>query len=712
MGDPTGITASFAQCTSYAPVNSVLDYAGVSSTAREINTALMAENFALAKAAYTGSHLEALAKATPEESAYAKHFGSASPYHDFFVECADNKGVWADKTPARLECLQKLSWDAVPFHTIDELLQAALTDADGNRRGLTNAALHVDRAYALFLGGDHMHSPYNRGNKRGPNFYEVDGDQLLVDSRQVALNNNRIEAAFVDLQAEVRKGSSYSSAKAAELVETIFGQLQVTYIQATVRYAALLDTFVSDEATHDDMYDNQGEGWTFFRVIEPLVAKRDKGAAKLIKDRYNLANMPVRTDFYCHAYRGLVTAKRPSGVTLEHIGILENTVEAFYEDDEVPAYFSCPSDYVPTSLPAAQFDAAQTMIDLKALIADAVDSNDWKAIKELYVGSDVQALAQAEYDGEPRYDAYKALYGKSWMDVTIVASLDGTGTFTVPSARGEIFEKTALDAVGVNEMYHHLHKAVAEMDTTSVDAAWGLYTGSAGAPLLGTLYDRAQKRGANYLRNSTGEAFMLDDKGVALTNIAMFEQLTKLKVAIQDDKEDDAKAARAQVEKQLYVIYYQCVLRYAYLLDADNLAQPQLPYEEHQAEGWAFWKVIEPIIVAADDKGAAQIEALFKVTGKRPAGVTNYCMVRRVLDDNRPADTTEADFGFLESVPAGHCGGLSGGAIAGIVIGVMAFAAIVAGSLFFYWRSLKAKSARSNAPVEITYNKGDSMVNV
>ncbi|KAJ1634256.1 hypothetical protein T492DRAFT_865455 [Pavlovales sp. CCMP2436] len=728
MGELVGTIYHGKVCANYAPVNSVLDDARVSVTVSTIKAALVRVNFVAAKAAYIGSHLEALALTSSAGSAYADHFGEPTPYNSFFIQCVDGTGVWAGKISARLECVEKITFDAVPVQQIVLLLQKALVEATAGHRGLAQAALLVDRAYALYRGGDDLYSPFERANKRGANFYGED-DTKLVDDQLIALNNGRIEAGFVGLQAAVLLvGADYNAVAAAALEMTIVGQLQVTYVQATLRYAAQLDEQVVDGDSHLAMYENQGEGWTFWRVVSPLIALRDAAAAQLIVDRFDLDTKPTRTDFYCLALHTLVLNNLPPGVTAAHVGTLENA-----HGPTAPDFFRC-STYQITSTPASQLNAVQLMGELMELLPDAVDTSNWAPLRAAYVGSDLQALALADYDGEARYDAYEALYGDAWIDATILAAADGTGTFTDPSVRAEIFEKSVLDAVSVKELYHLLDKAVVDMDTDFVDAAWALYTGSAGHPLGASVFERAQKRGANY--KAAGGAYLLDADGVATTNVAVLAYLESLQTAVIAHNATAAGIAQAGIESQLFVIYYQCTLRYALLLDQDNLASPQLPFAEHQGEGWAFYKTISPIIVAADAAGAATVETLYVVTGARPAGVRNYCSVKAVLDGCWPAGMIAADFDTLKDVPAGHCGttggggsggdddggndssssdsdddddddddeatgaqnsataaaSIGGGVVAGIVIAVLVSALLVDGLLYFYNRRLKSKS--------------------
>jgi hypothetical protein len=146
---------------------------------------------------------------------------------------------------------------------------------------------------------------------------------------------------------------------------------------------------------------------------------------------------------------------------------------------------------------------------------------------------------------------------------------------------------------------------------------------------------------------------MLDADGVATTNVAVLAHLESLQTAVLAGDSAAAGIARAGIESQLFAIYYQCTLRYALKLDQANIASTD--FAKYQGEGWAFYKTISPIVVAADAAGAATVNTLYTVTGARPAGVRNYCSVKAVLDGCWPAGMVAADFGTLEGVPDGHC---------------------------------------------------------
>jgi hypothetical protein len=53
-------------------------------------------------------------------------------------------------------------------------------------------------------------------------------------------------------------GGTHTAAAASAFVETIMSQLELTYVQATLRYAAILDKKVSEGKLRDELYDDQG----------------------------------------------------------------------------------------------------------------------------------------------------------------------------------------------------------------------------------------------------------------------------------------------------------------------------------------------------------------------------------------------------------------------------------------------------------------------
>jgi hypothetical protein len=240
MWDING-AASYAQCTNYAPVNSVISEAQVSVMASSITALakLPAYDYVAAEAAYKGSALEALAKEDRTGNAafdeYVSFYGGDKTFLDTYVtSCFTDGEPWATAgNKSRTECIEKTVQDLVPVAAIFDHLEDALKEVNLGNTGIAQAAAHVDRAYALYKGGKQSAAVYDRGQKRGANYLDATG-AALVNSDGVALVNVKIEAAFRALQTAVL-ADTLSSVNAAAAAQTINSQLKIIYMMATMR---------------------------------------------------------------------------------------------------------------------------------------------------------------------------------------------------------------------------------------------------------------------------------------------------------------------------------------------------------------------------------------------------------------------------------------------------------------------------------------------
>jgi hypothetical protein len=99
-----------------------------------------------------------------------------------------------------------------------------------------------------------------------------------------------------------------------------------------------------------------------------------------------------------------------------------------------------------------------------------------------------------------------------------------------------------------------------------------------------TIYGRADKRGKNF------EA--VDGSDVAFTNIVV---LRALEVGRDATTTQEREAQYDIIVKQIQVIYAQCALRYARLIDEALLYDSKLEdLPKYRAEGRAFWNIISP----------------------------------------------------------------------------------------------------------------------
>jgi hypothetical protein len=202
-----------------------------------------------------------------------------------------------------------------------------------------------------------------------------------------------------------------------------------------------------------------------------------------------------------------------------------------------------------------------------------------------------------------------------------------------------------------------------------------------------TPYGRGNKRCKNY--NTC-----LGDGVTAKTNMHILDGLKEGREATllgnTTLKAAGVGAAFAKVESQLLIIYYQAALRYAYLLDDDVIQGSAVQGGDHQGEGWAFWRVIEPIVggmSALHKQEADKITAYYTTSNpvrSTPSSYTRYCTLKWLLENSLPSGTTAADMGTLTAAASVTCptesptlnqstddDGISAGTIVAIVVGIV-----------------------------------------
>ena len=182
-----------------------------------------------------------------------------------------------------------------------------------------------------------------------------------------------------------------------------------------------------------------------------------------------------------------------------------------------------------------------------------------------------------------------------------------------------MMEKTARDAVAVMAIISDAYKG--SKGTTDVhDRYWD----HAAAKFLGTdatrgvtVFNRAQKRAANYGTLEGADAAKANSLIITALKLGKDATTTQARLAQYD-----------AVVSQMKVIYSQCVLRYAYLVDQDIATGAD--YTEHQAEGQAFWRVIAPWVNAVDENGAVYLEGIFNLA-RAPTHSNHFCHTKEIL---------------------------------------------------------------------------------
>merc|ERR1719258_668434 len=104
-------------------------------------------------------------------------------------------------------------------------------------------------------------------------------------------------------------------------------------------------------------------------------------------------------------------------------------------------------------------------------------------------------------------------------------------------------------------------------------------------------------------------------------------------------------------QRRLYLSAAAALLRYAHFLDGHF--EFETDFLAHQAEGLAFWRILEAVVAAEDPERAALITAAFSSPEPEPLAPSNYFYILKALEDDLAADPA---FGAFEDAAGIDCG--------------------------------------------------------
>ena len=209
---------------------------------------------------------------------------------------------------------------------------------------------------------------------------------------------------------------------------------------------------------------------------------------------------------------------------------------------------------------------------------------------------------------DDRAHGLDAFYGApAPIDAFVTAALEGSGIFEgeADAVRAQGVEKGIQNQAMVAWVVHEFNTAVGKAEAGDFDVAsgavhnwdegWAFFHGAEPgcAP-----YATGDKRAANF---GTTEA----DGETARANRAILAAMIEGRDALLSSDAAGASAAAAEVMRNLVVTYSQAAIRYASLIEGDLADGDAAKAREHQAEGLAFWRVIEAYAVPAGADGAA-----------------------------------------------------------------------------------------------------------
>lgn len=572
--------------------------------------------------AFESTSLKGLAESGGEDTAdmFATHHGGANWMSAIITDATMASGSSYSTAGAKAEAIQKTIQDSIAMQSIITDLEHAGHAEHGETADQKKA--YWDSAAAKYFGTTDARSStiYARADKRGMNFGQMVAGS--VSGTEVSQVNKNILAAF-------NSGPSEAN------MNTIIKNLKVIYTQATLRYAYLVN---EDLAEATDWNEHQAEGFAFYNNIAPYVKAKDSSGHNMLANYFNPKVVPDSYNFFGYC-KSKAVLKAADSAVWSAMGKFEN-------DDKVTCPTTFPAEGKITTdagsyNPLNQIGASLSFAGAIKAVTSLLDENvNYATVKSTYNAVGLRGEAGQKRTDVPYYNlAIKYFKKADWINTYIETAFDSSSTLAT-AARLEIIEKTARDNVAVQAVISDLYKAQATTDPDASTVHWD----HAAAKYFGpdtdtdrsqTIYARANKRGANY--------GTLDPTGkFAKTNKDVMEEFNGATTI------PSRKTAYTKIVTQIKVIYAQCVLRYAYLIDT-NLGD----YVEYQAEGQAFWKILAPWVNDVDENGAVYLEGIFD-TARAPTHGDHFCHALEIIGKLKLPAT---DFGNLEGTGNIDCSG-------------------------------------------------------
>ena len=257
------------------------------------------------------------------------------------------------------------------------------------------------------------------------------------------------------------------------------------------------------------------------------------------------------------------------------------------------------------------YDYASNVDNHRMLMGDVCDikdlsgAYDWDGVMDIYENGKYAEKSDGSYrtlmgfaDASGKNHAYDDYYGAdgSWNDF-VSAAIEGTGPFAGESdtVRDQATEKGIQNGVMTAYAIHELNAAIIKAEAGNWgpddaqhawDEGWAFYHGpdDADADYDGCgPFATAAKRGGNF---GTGDA----------TNIATLAAMNDGLTALKNEDMQGVIDARDEVLKNVVIVYSQASVRYASKMTEDLAAGDTADYDKHQAEGHAFYRVIEAYV--------------------------------------------------------------------------------------------------------------------
>ena len=243
-------------------------------------------------------------------------------------------------------------------------------------------------------------------------------------------------------------------------------------------------------------------------------------------------------------------------------------------------------------------------------IKDLSGAYDWDAVSDIYENGEHAEKSDGSYrtlqgfaSASGKNHAYDSYYGAdgSWH-AFVDAAIGGTGAFAGESdtVRDQAVEKGIQNGVMTAYAIHELNAAIIKAEAGNWgpddaqhawDEGWAFYHGpdDSNADYDGCgPYATADKRAGNFGTTNSD--------GTAATNVATLAAMNAGLTAMQNEDMQGLVEARDEILKNIIIVYSQASVRYASKMTDDLAAGDASDYDKHQAEGHAFYRVIEAYV--------------------------------------------------------------------------------------------------------------------
>jgi hypothetical protein len=220
---------------------------------------------------------------------------------------------------------------------------------------------------------------------------------------------------------------------------------------------------------------------------------------------------------------------------------------------------------------------------------------------------------RAAEDTLGRYERY---LGAGWLNAFVGDAIDGVGAFAGAS---DAVRRRAIQ-IGVRDQIM-VAWALHELDAAVEKAGKGSYTKKSGAPHNWDevwAYYHGDKPECG--PHATADARSAEFKTGTPINQGLLQAMNDGLKSLVGKSATKAKEAREQVMRDITITYAQSITRSATQIDA-ALAQGKADEARLlQAEGWAYLRVIEPLIARANTTTAQTLAGVFDLASKPAPG--------------------------------------------------------------------------------------------